>query len=118
MTDPLERLRAEGPSPEAESAALGAWLLGDNEGVTTVAPGPARDCAPGEVMLRHVPFARDADRIAFLSGDGVCVVERADAQVEPHDNLAGDARDTVVVSGGVATCPQTDADALLLRGAL
>jgi len=118
VIDPLARLRADGPSPEAESAALGAWLLGDEAGVTTVAPGPAEESAPGSVTLRHVPFARDADRVAFISGDRVCVVTRADAQVEPHDNLAGDARDTVVVSGGVETCPQTDAGALFVRGAL
>ena len=122
MSDPLGRLREDGPSPACESAALGAWLLHglglDHDGVTTVAPAAPEDRAPGAVTLRRVPFARDADRIAFLSGGQLCVVERGDAEIEPRENLAGEARDTVVVSGGVQACPAVDRDALLLRGAL
>jgi acyl-CoA dehydrogenase len=122
MKDPLATLRAHGPSPEAESAALGSWLLHEAglaaEGVTAVAPAPPRESGPGSVTLHRVPFARDADRIAFLSGDRLCVVDRVDVEVRPRDNLAGDARDTVVVSGGVEACPRVDPEALLERGAL
>jgi acyl-CoA dehydrogenase len=122
VSDPLAKLRADGPSPACESAALGAWLLRglglDHDGLTTVAPGPPADSAPGAVTLRRVPFARDADRIAFLSEGHLCVVARADAEVEPRENLAGEARDTVVVSGGVEACPAVNRDALVLRGTL
>jgi acyl-CoA dehydrogenase len=105
-------LRERGPDRAAESELLGEWLLAragiDEEAAeVTVAPGAARD----DVVLRdgrvsgkahRVPWARDADRIAMLLDGRVLVVERVDVAIEPHLNLAGDARDTLVFDGVAA----------------
>ena len=89
-------------------------------GEVTVAPGSARD----SVVLRdgrvsgtahRVPWARDAARIAMLLDGRAVVVERADVAIQPHVNLAGDARDTVVFDGAAARSgPCVDARRALL----
>ena len=60
-----------------------------------------------------------ADR-ASCSTAAPLVVERADVTIEPHVNLAGDARDTVRVRRrrSRARAARVDADALFMRGAL
>ena len=122
-------LRERGPDRAAETLLLGGWLLAqagldDESGEVTVAPGSARD----SVVLRdgrvsgtahRVPWARDAARIALLLDGRALVVDRAAVTIQPHVNLAGDARDTVVFDGAVARSgPGVDADALFLRGAV
>jgi acyl-CoA dehydrogenase len=125
----LAVLRERGGDSAAESALLGAWLLAQaglegRDGDVTVAPGGARD----SVVLREgrvsgtahgVPWARDAARIALLIDGQVAVVERTAAAIEPREDLAGDAGDTVVFERAVArSAPGVDPEALLVRGAL
>ena len=109
VADGLAALRERGPDRAAESALLGEWLLaraglGGETGQVTVAPGSARDSvvlADGRVSgsAHRVPWARDAARVALLAGGRVVVVDRAAATIQAHVNLAGDARDTVVLDG-------------------
>lgn len=114
MSDPLARLRQDGPSPEAESAFLGAWLIGEEgTGLVTVAPGP-----PADGTLRRVPWAQEADHIAFVDGGALFVVERAGVEIHPGTNLAGDARDTVVVRARPDPRSAPAPSAVLERGAL
>jgi acyl-CoA dehydrogenase len=125
----LAALRERGPDRAAEMVLLGGWLLGQaglsgEGGEVTVAPGSISD----SVELRNgrlsgtahrVPWARDAAVIAVLLDDRALVVERAAVSIQPHVNLAGEMRDTVVFDGAVARSgPGVDADALFLRGAL
>jgi len=125
----LAVLRERGPDRAAEAALLGQWLLtqaGLGEGGTevTVAPGGARDSLTlrdGRLSgtAQRVPWARDAARIAVLLDGCVAVVEAAAVTVQPHVNLAGDARDMVVFDGVVARCGAgVEADELFARGAL
>jgi acyl-CoA dehydrogenase len=125
----LAVLRERGPDRAAETLLLGDWLLAaaglDAEGApVTVAPGDARDTVAlrdGRVSgaAHRVPWARDAAQIAVLHEGGVLVVERAAVTVQPRVNLAGEARDTVVLDGAIArTGAGADGDALFLRGAL
>jgi acyl-CoA dehydrogenase len=108
---------------------LGDWLLAEGGlsgegGDVTVAPGNPRDSAvlrDGRVSgtVHQVPWARDAARIALVLDGCVLVVDRATVTIQPHVNLGGDVRDTVVFDGAVARSgPGVDADALFLRGAL
>ncbi|HUZ30376.1 MAG TPA: acyl-CoA dehydrogenase family protein [Solirubrobacteraceae bacterium] len=109
MTEALQDLRQNGPSPEAESAALGQWLA-PRDGLITVAPDPT---------LRRVPFARQADWIAWVLEDRVAVVPRHQATVLERVNLAGEPRDTVVLGGAAPELGRPIApDAVRLRGAL
>ncbi len=125
----LAVLRERGPDRAAEMVLLGGWLLAQaglsvDGGDVTVAPGGA----PDSVVLRdgrvsgtahRVPWARDAALIAVLLDGRALVVDRADVTIQPHVNLAGDARDTVVFDGALARSgPAVDADTLFLRGAL
>ncbi len=125
----LAVLRERGPDRSAEMVLLGEWLLAQAglsaEGLeVTVAPGSARDSVvlrDGRVSGRahRVPWARDAARIGVLLDGRALVVERADVTIEPHLNLAGDERDTVVFDGTLAlSSGSVDADAFFKRGAL
>lgn len=53
--------------------------------------------------VSRVAFAREADRLVVCGVHGsaafVALVDRAACRVEPHDNLAGEPRDTVVLDG-------------------
>jgi len=125
----LAVLRERGPDRAAEMVLLGEWLLvqaglsGDG-GEVTVAPGSARDSVElreGRLsgIVHRVPWARDAARVAVLLDGRALVVERAAVSIQPHVNLAGDTRDTVVFDDAVARSgPGVDAEALFLRGAL
>jgi len=125
----LALLREHGPDSAAESTLLGAWLLAQaglagSGGEVTVAPGSARDqlvlrdgCLSGSV--ERVPWARSAAGIAVLLDGRAFLLERAAVTIEPRTNLAGEARDTVVLDDAPARSgPAPHADALLLRGAL
>jgi acyl-CoA dehydrogenase len=125
----LAALRENGPDQGAETALLGEWLLSgaglSGEGATvTVAPGASGDglVHSGETLsgtAYRVPWARDAALIAVLLDGRAVLVERAAARIEPHVNLAGDPRDTVVFDDAPARSgPAPDAAALLARGAL
>jgi acyl-CoA dehydrogenase len=125
----LAVLRERGPDRAAEMVLLGDWLLAQaglsgEGGEVTVAPGSARDSVElrdGRVSgtAHRVPWGRDAARIALLLDGCALVVDRAAVSIQPHVNLAGDARDTVVFDGAPARSgPGVDADALFLRGAL
>ncbi len=129
VAEALGVLRERGPDSAAESELLGEWLLEragiqGQAGEVTVAPGGARD----DVVLRdgraigkahRVPWARDADRIAMLLDGRVLVLERVDVVIEPHANLAGEARDTLVCDGVEARLGSpVDPGELLMRGAL
>jgi acyl-CoA dehydrogenase len=131
MTDQeaLAALREQGPSCSAESVLLGGWLLAragldDAAGETTVAPGDGRDSAVmrGDQlsgMAHRVPWARDATQIAILLEGRVVVVDRDAVKISPGVDLAGDARDTVLLDGASARSGSTvDAGELHLRGAL
>ncbi len=125
----LALLRERGPDEAAESALLGEWLLAragltSAGGTVTVAPGGDRDSLAlrdGRLSgsLHRVPWARAAREIAVLLDGRTLVLERAAVTIEPHTNLAGDARDTVVLAGAPARSgPAPHADALFQRGAL
>lgn len=129
VADALTVLRERGPDRTAEAVLLGEWLLAQaglsgQDAEVTVAPGSARD----SVVLRdgrvsgtahRVPWACDADQIALVYDGRTLVVDRAAVVIQPHVNLAGDARDTVVFDDNVArTGAGVDADALFMRGAL
>ncbi|HTA32926.1 MAG TPA: acyl-CoA dehydrogenase family protein [Solirubrobacteraceae bacterium] len=129
LAQALAVLRERGPDRAAEMVVLGEWLLAQaglsgDAGAVTVAPGSARDSVElrgGRVSgcAHRVPWARDAARIAILLDGRALVVDRADVSIEPHVNLAGDVRDTVVFDGaGARSGPGVDAEALFLRGAL
>jgi acyl-CoA dehydrogenase len=126
----LRVLREHGPGREAESSALGAWLLAGcglerHGGLVTVAPGTARDSVVrrGSQLtgsVHRVPWARHADRIALLVDGAVCAVAATEVSVEPGLNIGGEQRDTVVLSGVSAEIGSDglDADRLWRRGAL
>jgi len=129
VADALAVLRERGPDRAAENALLGEWLLAraglsGEAGEVTVAPGSARDSvvlADGRVSgtVHRVPWARDAARVALLADGRAVVVDRADLTVQAHVNLAGDARDTVVLDGaGARTGAAVDPEELFMRGAL
>jgi acyl-CoA dehydrogenase len=129
VVDALAVLRERGPDRAAETAVLGEWLLAQaglsgDDGHVTVAPGSSRDSLElrgGRLSgtAHRVPWARDAARIAVLLDGQALVIDRADVSIEPHLNLAGDVRDTVVFDGAVARSgPGVEAEALFLRGAL
>jgi acyl-CoA dehydrogenase len=129
VADALSVLRERGPDRAAESSLLGEWLLGraglgEEPGQVATAPGSARDSVlldDGRMSgaVHRVPWARDAARVALLVAGRAVVVERADVTIQAHVNLAGDARDTVLLDGAVARSgPGVDPDELLLRGAL
>jgi acyl-CoA dehydrogenase len=126
--DALAVLRERGPDRAAESELLGGWLLAkaglDGEaGEVTVAPGGRHDSVglrDGEVSgtAHRVPWARDAARVALLLDGRAMVVDLAAATIQPHVNLAGDARDTVVFDGAAARSGSgVDPDELFMRGA-
>ncbi len=127
--DALAVLRERGPDRAAESALLGEWLLShaglDSEtGDVTVAPGFARDSvtlADGRVSgtVHRVPWARDAARVALIADGRAVVVDREAATIQAHVNLAGDARDTVVLDrAGARIGAAVDFEELFMRGAL
>ncbi len=129
VAEALGVLRERGPERAAESELLGEWLLAraglqEQAAAVTVAPGGARDgvvLKDGRVTgkAHRVPWARDADRIAMLLDGRVLVVERVDVVIEPHVNLAGEARDTLVFDGvGARSGSGVDSGELLMRGAL
>ena len=111
--------RHAAPVPLVETL-LGNWLAGRAgvaapAGPLTVAPVhrleqlelSARDSRwrlSGTV--RHVPFARDAAAIVVVASSGGCehvAVVRPDLfTVEPAENLAGEARDTVVIAASLS----------------
>jgi acyl-CoA dehydrogenase len=129
VADALSVLRERGPDRAAESSLLGEWLLaraglGEEPGEVTTAPGSARDSVlleDGRVSgaAHRVPWARDAARVALLVAGRAVVVDRSAVTIQPHVNLAGDPRDTVVLDGVLARSgPGVDREELLLRGAL
>lgn len=129
VADALAVLRERGHDRAAESELLGGWLLAQaglagETGEVTVAPGSARDSvvlADGRVSgaVHRVPWARDAARVALLADGRPVVVDRAAVTIRAHVNLAGDARDTVVLDGARARAGAVvDPDELFMRGAL
>jgi acyl-CoA dehydrogenase len=129
VADALAVLRARGPDRGAESALLGEWLLaeaglGGGSGEVTVAPGSTRDSvalADGRVSgtVHRVPWARDAAQVALLADGRAVVVDREAVTIHTHVNLAGDARDTVVLDGACARMgAAVDLEELFMRGAL
>jgi acyl-CoA dehydrogenase len=68
----------------------------------------------------RVPFAREVDRLAVVAGSVVALVDRGACTVEPHENLAGEPRDTVIFDGvvPVATAAVNLGDQLLAMGAV
>ncbi len=127
--DALAVLRERGPDRAAESALLGGWLLahaglGGEAGEVTVAPGSARDGVAlidgrASGTVHRVPWARDADRVALLVDDRAVVVDRAAVTIHARVNLAGDARDTVVLERTrVRAGDVVDPKELFMRGAL
>lgn len=105
----LEALREAGPSAEREGDAL----LGDQR--MTLAPA----AKPPSGMLLRVPWARRAERIAFVEEGRVWSVARQDARIVPGANLAGEERDTVVLEDApVQVHRELDPDALAVRAVL
>jgi acyl-CoA dehydrogenase len=77
-------------------------------------PGPLTTLAP-DASGRRVPWARDAERIVV---PGAGALARADVDVVPGENLAGEPRDTVTFDPARAEPLAADADELFLRAAL
>ncbi|HEX3474021.1 MAG TPA: acyl-CoA dehydrogenase family protein [Kofleriaceae bacterium] len=77
-------------------------------------------------QANRVAFAREVDRLAVCGVRGsagfVALVDRAACRVEPHDNLAGEPRDTVVFERvapvALAAVPADTADWLHAMGAV
>jgi acyl-CoA dehydrogenase len=115
MSDPLQRLRTEGPDPERESQALGQWLLARGG----LEPRPGLVAVASSSETRRVPWARRADWLLLPSEDGLVLARLSCAQIAPGENLAGEERDEVVLDGGADREQITVAPDLLgLRGAL
>jgi acyl-CoA dehydrogenase len=81
-------------------------IFGAGAGLTTLAP---------DGTGRRVPWAREAERIVV---PGVGSFARADVEVEPGENLAGEPRDTVRFDPARAEPVGEDDDVLFLRAAL
>jgi acyl-CoA dehydrogenase len=118
MSEALETLRRDGPSPGAESAAIGEWLLAragfePRAGLVTAAE-EQRDGT-----LARVPFGRAAEWIVVLDGERARIVARQDVTVREGVNLAGEPRDTIVLGSAAGELgDDIPPDALRLRGAL
>jgi acyl-CoA dehydrogenase len=98
-------LRAVGqfaaPAPVAETAT-GGWLLA--QWGIALPPGPVSVVEqPGQIHNGRLQvdglgaWARHADRIVVVTGVGVCSLRPDQVQLEHGANLAGEARDRVVV---------------------
>ena len=128
------------PVPIAETGLLGGWLLAAAglalpAGPVTVAPTiGARMTEAGLELADPLAWARAAERIVFvsttgegvhsLSRHGVVVSLRPDqVAIEPGANLAGEARDRVIVTAPrdaweTAPLPDHAAHQLRVRGSL
>ncbi|HYM36003.1 MAG TPA: acyl-CoA dehydrogenase family protein [Steroidobacteraceae bacterium] len=118
--------------PLAETLLAG-WLLSQANlsavGTLTIAPVDFRDCVvlKGNKLsgtARAVPFAREASQIALVvmraQQSHVALIDRKHCEVTTHDNLAGDARDTIVLREVTPQAIETtkiNFDLLLLMGA-
>ncbi|MDP3173062.1 MAG: acyl-CoA dehydrogenase family protein [Phenylobacterium sp.] len=106
----LEAGRSALAAPLVETLLAG-WLLAQAD--LTPPPGPlsVAPSRPGDVLLadsegrisgraQGVPFAREVEHLAVVAsgpdGPVVALVRTADCRLELAENLAGDARDTVV----------------------
>jgi acyl-CoA dehydrogenase len=89
----LRALRTDGPTPQRESAALGRWLL-ERAGL---GPRDGLIAATADPQLRRVPFARQAEWIAWPADERLAVVSRHAVQIRAGTNLAGEPRDTVAL---------------------
>lgn len=98
----LQALREGGPDSRLESEVI----FGERAGLVTLAPDPSG---------RRVPWARDAERVAV---PGVGSFARADVDIQPGENLAGEPRDRVSFDPARAEPLDADAAALFLRAAL
>jgi acyl-CoA dehydrogenase len=80
------------------------------------------DALQVELAALGVPAGRNAPRIAFVSGDKVCVVPASACELTEGTNLAGESRDQVSYRGAVAAGSWAEvaglADEVALRGAL
>jgi acyl-CoA dehydrogenase len=119
--------------PLAETL-LGSWLLAQAkiptpDGALAVAPVQARDriALNGGTLsgrVRGIAFASEADHLAlFAEREGRCfvaLVKRSACEIEPSNNLAGDASDTLLmrdVSPVVCSATALSRSDLLLMGA-
>ncbi|MFA1548087.1 acyl-CoA dehydrogenase family protein [Actinomadura chokoriensis] len=125
-------LRAAGRHAVSVPLAETGWLAGRllagaglpvPPGVLTAASGEV-EVGDGRTLsgtLRRVPWARSAHRLAVLAEGLVAIVDPARAQITEGENVAGEPRDDVVLSGvraeAVAPCG-VDAAELRRRGAL
>lgn len=139
LADALAVLRAVGhhaaPVPVAETTVLGGWLLVEAgialpDGPITVVPdADTLGVVDGRLTGRvEVPWGRHASTIVALARDGdgwlIAPVPRAQLEIEPGANLAGEPRDTVRFDHALddlqlAPAPAgVDIHAFRLRGAL
>ena len=120
--------------PLAETLLAG-WMLEQAhvalpEGPLSIAPVDARDrfTVTHTKMLsgsaRAVPFAREASHVVIVAERGerkfIALVDRVDCHLDPNENLAGDARDSITLSDVAPTALVETAiatDALMLMGA-
>jgi acyl-CoA dehydrogenase len=122
--------------PLVESALLGAWALA--AAGQRVSAGPYTVALPGTHTFRltnadsgwtitgsarAVPWARHADAVVVLSGDGLTTLDPALCQVTDGTNLGGEPRDDVTADAVPVPPPVRCPDgvtpaALELRGAL
>jgi acyl-CoA dehydrogenase len=138
LADGFEVLRIAGEFavdvPLAESL-LAAWLLTQAdipvpEGAMTIAPVDVRDririSAAGKLSgsARAVPFARGAAQIVLLAirdrHASAALVDRSQCEIQEHQNLAGEPRDTITLNDLVPRSlgrTTVDFDAVLLMGA-
>lgn len=99
------------PLPLAE-LFLAGWLLGElgiglPKGKVTLAIPPASDSLRFEQSdaswhvsgtIRQVPFARHVDYALVVDSEKIGLIELAQAEIIPHQNLAQEPRDTVKVT--------------------
>jgi acyl-CoA dehydrogenase len=118
MSTALETLRKDGPSPGAESAALGEWLLArggfePRAGLVTAAE------EQGNGTLPRVAFGRAAEWVVVVDGQRARLLARQDLTVREGVNLAGEPRDTLVLgTAGGELGEVIPVDDLRVRGAL
>lgn len=129
--------RSPAPVPLAEATMVGGWLLARAgiprpAGPFTAGRGGTAVPTEGGWMLYgdapRVPWGRFAERAVILvtceSGPAAVLVDPGDCRILPGENLAGEPRDTLCLSGvtlpagRARVLPASTPGELLLRGAL
>jgi acyl-CoA dehydrogenase len=111
------------PLPVGE-AIVATWLLSRSglelpDGLATIAPQAEGKLANGRFTgtLTNVPWGREATVVVTVLDGKLVRLNRAEATVEPHQNIADEPRDTLRFADAAVTEASSDAD-LTKLGAL